>query len=126
MKKETVSAQFNRINAEKEQTAQQEVGSYVEATKDKISENLENWMKSEYTFYTLFPEDEFGDVWRRGMGQHVNLEQEKAEIPKKLLALYADLKEQGMAVEIKKELSPLASKAKDGPHYCLELNLKKW
>lgn len=126
MEKETISAQFQRINNEKGQVNQQEVLTYVEETKEKISENLENWMKSEHNFYTLFPEDEFGDVWRRGLGQPVNLEQEKNDIPEKLFALYTDLKDQGMEVVIKKELSPLASKAKDGPHYCLELNLKKW
>jgi glutamate synthase domain-containing protein 3 len=126
MEKETIRAQFERINNEKEQVKQQEVSAYVEETKEKISANLENWMKSEHNFYTLFPEDEFGDVWRRGLGQHVNLEQEKNDIPEKLLTLYTDLKDQGMEVVIKKELSPIASKAKYGPYYCLELNLKKW
>lgn len=125
MEKETINAQFERINKEKEQTTSKEIDTYVAETEEKISANLENWMKSEHNFYTLFPEDEFGDVWRRGLGLPVNLEQEKNEIPKKLLALYTDLKEQGMEVILKKGNS-LASKANDGQEYHLELGLKKW
>jgi len=121
--KENLGDQFIKINKEEEKEKQQEISAYVQDVNKKISENLKGWMKSEHNFYTLFPEEDFGDVWRRGIGISVDINNEKNLIPQNLLALYEDLKKQDLEVVIKKDPQV---EGKDYPCYVLELNMNKY